>query len=247
MSENPKFEDNGSTVLEHVKADSVTSELTNGGSQSTANESKYPKSSTQENSDSVLFVGGLSEQTKKEALKAYFEQFGGVEDVQIIVDYVTGKSKRCALIFCASKEIANLALVKKKHMLERRKMRVSKADLSKRGTKVIKAKQLHLTQIHPSITNEDLEAYLKTFGPIKKLRLTPAQDPSQDPISSFTRSGYLELHHEEDCLRILEQRRSLEIYNKRFSCMPFRIRNQQEAHLVDMIRKAPENQLIKYF
>lgn len=129
-------------------------------------------------------------------------------------------------------------------MIHRRRVRVTKADVNKRGTKIIKAKILHLSQIHPSITFHELEQYLQQFGTVKKLRLTPLQ--SKDDIMQ-TRHGYLELAKEDDCQNILDNRRSLAINDFKFTCTPFRVRTAQESKLVQLIGKAPDSELLKYF
>jgi RNA recognition motif-containing protein len=176
-------------------------------------EQKESAESNKDGSDTILFVGGLDEKTTNDQLKFYFEKFGEVEDANIIVDWVTGKSKRCALIFCSTPEVAFRILSQKKHLIQRKKVRVCKADSKKRGTKIIRAKILHLSQIHPSISAQELESYIQTFGAIKKLRLTPLLNPG---IFSKSRHGYLELVNEEDCKKLLEHRRCLSINNFKF-------------------------------
>lgn len=213
-------------------------------SESSEHVEKGQAEATKDGSDTILFVGGLDEKTTSEQLKAYFGKFGEVEEANLIFDWVTGKSKRCALIFCSKPEVANNILSQKKHSIHRKRIRVSRADSNKRGTKIIKAKILHLSQIHPSISTLELEQYLKSFGTIKKLRITPVTNPND---LSQTRHCYLELANEDDCKRLLEQRRSLAINEFKFSCTPFRVRTEQEGELVSLISKAPEEELIKYF
>lgn len=197
-----------------------------------------------DSSETILFVGGLDDKVTGEQLKVYFSKYGQIQEVNIIVDWVTGKSKRCALVFCSDPETANSILSFKKHLVHRRRVRVSRADVNKRGTKIIKARILHLSQIHPSITLPELEQYLSSFGSVKKLRLTPVSNP--DDLSQ-TRHGYLELAKEEDCQNILENRRTLAINDFKFTCTPFRVRTAQESNLVSLIGKAPDSQLLRYF
>ena len=45
-----------------------------------------------------MFLGGLSWETKEPQLKAYFERFGEVENINLKLDPVTGRSRCFAFI-----------------------------------------------------------------------------------------------------------------------------------------------------
>ncbi|XP_039059016.1 probable RNA-binding protein ARP1 [Hibiscus syriacus] len=45
-----------------------------------------------------IFAGGLTWETKRDALKPYFEQFGEIIEAVVINDKVTGKSKGCGFV-----------------------------------------------------------------------------------------------------------------------------------------------------
>ncbi|MFW7379282.1 MAG: RNA recognition motif domain-containing protein [Oligoflexus sp.] len=53
-----------------------------------------------------LFVGGLSWGTSEESLKSAFEEFGYVEDVRIVKDRETGRSKGFGFVTFDSSESA---------------------------------------------------------------------------------------------------------------------------------------------
>ena len=49
-----------------------------------------------------LFIGGLEQNTTEETVQKYFQKFGKITDVNLMIDWVTNKSKRCAIVFCAN-------------------------------------------------------------------------------------------------------------------------------------------------
>ncbi|XP_019417844.1 PREDICTED: probable RNA-binding protein ARP1 isoform X2 [Lupinus angustifolius] len=56
-----------------------------------------------------VFVGGLAWETKKEALREYFEKFGEILEAIIIYDKITGKSKGYGFVTFKKKEAAKKA------------------------------------------------------------------------------------------------------------------------------------------
>ncbi len=57
-----------------------------------------------------LFVGGISWDTKEEGLKEFFEKVGKVEEVKIVTDRFTGKSKGFAFVTMETEEDAKKAI-----------------------------------------------------------------------------------------------------------------------------------------
>lgn len=60
--------------------------------------------------DRKLFVGGLSWDTKDEALAEFFAQIGEVEEAKIITDRVTGRSKGFGFVTMKNAEDADKAI-----------------------------------------------------------------------------------------------------------------------------------------
>ena len=58
----------------------------------------------------ALFVGSLSSTTTQEGLVSYFSKFGGVQGANLITDWATGASKRCAIVFCIDEATCTKAL-----------------------------------------------------------------------------------------------------------------------------------------
>lgn len=60
--------------------------------------------------DNKLFVGGISWDTKEDALRDLFSQVGEVEEVKIITDRVTGRSKGFGFVTMKTAEDAQKAI-----------------------------------------------------------------------------------------------------------------------------------------
>ncbi|RAP33612.1 RNA-binding protein [Candidatus Marinamargulisbacteria bacterium SCGC AG-410-N11] len=57
-----------------------------------------------------LFVGGLSWDTKEDGLRTYFEEIGTVEDLIIITDRETGRSRGFGFVTMSTEEEAKTAI-----------------------------------------------------------------------------------------------------------------------------------------
>ena len=57
-----------------------------------------------------LFVGGISWNTTEDQLKEYFSQIGEVEEVKIITDRMTGRSKGFGFVTYKNEEDAKKAI-----------------------------------------------------------------------------------------------------------------------------------------
>ena len=57
-----------------------------------------------------LFVGGLSWDTKEDGLKDFFSQVGKVEEVKIITDRISGRSKGFGFVTMSTEEEAKKAI-----------------------------------------------------------------------------------------------------------------------------------------
>ncbi len=80
-----------------------------------------------------LFVGGLNFQTTEEILRSIFEGVGTIEELKIITDYETGRSKGFGFVTFADAEEAALAITKfDGQELDGRRVKVSEAIESKR-------------------------------------------------------------------------------------------------------------------
>jgi hypothetical protein len=80
-----------------------------------------------------LYVGNLSFNTSAETVRAVFEEFGAVEDVHLMTDRETGRSRGFAFVTMATPEEATRAIEGMDgQSLEGRPLRVNQAEERKR-------------------------------------------------------------------------------------------------------------------
>lgn len=114
----------------------------------------------------TLFVGAIGSEATEESLTAYFEGFGKVAKVKIIVDWVTKQSKECALVYFTSQDSIRKVLAFPKHIIDGRLVRVEPADRTKKGTKVIETPTLLVTNINYLTLHGEIIEYFSRFGQI---------------------------------------------------------------------------------
>ena len=79
--------------------------------------------------DNRLFVGNLSFQTNADQVREVFAEFGGVEDVHLVTDRETGRSRGFAFVTMATAEEAQKAISEMNgQQLDGRPLRVNLAE-----------------------------------------------------------------------------------------------------------------------
>lgn len=118
----------------------------------------------------ALFVGSLSANTTQEHLVKYFSRFGLVQGANLITDWATGASKRCAIVFCSDEKTCISVLEHKIHKLDGKIIRVSIADQEKKGTKKISTTNLFVGNISEKCTEQEIRLLFDKFGSIESVR-----------------------------------------------------------------------------
>lgn len=77
----------------------------------------FVKEETSINQAKKIFVGGLSTLTNEDSLKAYFENFGKVEKVQIMKDKTSGRSRGFGFIIFEKSEAVDYVIDYPQHIL----------------------------------------------------------------------------------------------------------------------------------
>jgi RNA recognition motif-containing protein len=190
----------------------------------------------------TLFVGGLSESTKKETLESYFSTYGPITEVNLIIDWVTGKSKRCAIVFCQDGETTAKILGFKGHCIDDRKVRVDKADSKKKGTKIVKTTKIFLGHVHPSISELELKDYFTSYGAVKHMKLIK----NNFLPHSGGQNGFLEFFDQSQAQKLLNDRHNLYVKGFKLFCQPFRAKNAQEGEFLNMISNMGGPKLEQY-
>lgn len=161
----------------------------------------------------ALFVGSLSANTTQELLVAYFSRFGSVQGVNLITDWATGASKRCAIVFCSDEKTLNSALECKVHKLDGKVIRVTLADQEKKGTKKISTTNLFVGNISEKCTEKEIRLLFDKFGQIESVRFfknASTKPNTKNAIIQYMDSKSVELAFRsksemgsaDDCLKI---------------------------------------------
>ncbi len=76
-------------------------------------------------SQSKVYVGNLSYNTSEDQLRDYFAQYGNIQDIKLIIDFNTGRSKGFGFITYASDQDCESALAANGADLDGRKLKVN--------------------------------------------------------------------------------------------------------------------------
>ena len=83
---------------------------------------------------SKIYVGNLSYNTTEDELRDFFAQYGNIEDLKLISDYQTGRSKGFGFITFASDQEGEAALAANGEEIDGRKLSVKTArDKERQG------------------------------------------------------------------------------------------------------------------
>lgn len=86
-------------------------------------------------SQSKIYVGNLSYNTSEDELRDYFSQYGNIEDIKLIIDFNTGRSKGFGFITFGSNQDCENAIAANGVELGGRKLKVNIARDDNRGTR----------------------------------------------------------------------------------------------------------------
>ena len=147
----------------------------------------------------TLFVGAIGSQATQESLAGYFEGFGKVNKVKILIDWVTKQSKECALVYFTSKEAVRKVLDFPQHLIDGKTVRVEPADRTKKGTKIIDASVMLVTNIDYLTLHGEVIEYFSAFGQITSCKFS--KDKTRN---SKTKSAIIRYEKPNSIDRVLE-------------------------------------------
>lgn len=110
--------------------------------------------------DRKLFVGALPQEAKDTDIKEYFGTFGDIENINLKMDPMTGRSRGFA--FIVFKELAGIeaALAQTAHVVKGKKVTCKKAE-ARQG-------KVYVGKLPPgeALSKEDLQAHFEQFGSV---------------------------------------------------------------------------------
>jgi len=196
--------------------------------------------SNTEQNFTTLFVGGLSPNIGVDEIKTFFTKFGEIEDVHLIIDWVTGLSKCCAIVKCSDALTAKLILSgrKKSHLIAGQRVRIALADDAKKGTKIVSTKRLFLGNLPLTITKDDIKARFSEFGDILSLDLVDAKIERNASLNH----AFLEFENINSARNVLDQRHNIILKNAKITVSPFREKDILKKSFKEKIEKERDEQ-----
>lgn len=130
----------------------------------------------------AIFLGSLRPETSADDIASYFAKFGNISRAKVIYDVVTMKSKNCGIVFCSDIATVDNILKQTDHYLLGKKVRVSRADSQKKGTKKVNTQSLFVSVIGGQASLDSILAFFASFGLIRQFHvLKAAPYPWQAP------------------------------------------------------------------
>jgi len=106
-----------------------------------------------------MFVGGLARTTTTNSMRAYFETFGTVRDVEIKADPQTGQSRGFGFVLFLDEEGVNAVCCKADHFLDGKRIDPKRAE--KRNAKIF------VGGLKPDHSNEEIQEVFGQHGEIE--------------------------------------------------------------------------------
>jgi len=120
----------------------------------------------EENLSVKLFVGGLSWQTGEENLRQYFCQFGSIDNVQIMKDPFTMRSRGFGFItFCCPTSLDRV-LALPSHVLDGKKIDPKPAT-PKAKSKEAKSRKIFVGGVSQDTSAEEVKKYFNQYGSVE--------------------------------------------------------------------------------
>merc|ERR1711953_1154978 len=120
----------------------------------------------EENLAVKLFVGGLSWQTEEDNLRQYFSQFGAIDNVQIMKDPFTLRSRGFGFItFCAATSLEKVLAISS-HLLDGKKIDPKPAT-PKAKSKEAKTRKIFVGGVSQDTSAEEVKKYFSQYGSVE--------------------------------------------------------------------------------
>ncbi|CAG5114304.1 Oidioi.mRNA.OKI2018_I69.chr2.g8364.t1.cds [Oikopleura dioica] len=151
-----------------------------------------------------MFVGGLSKNTTTESLKAYFSNFGEVQDVVVKVDPNTQQSRGFGFVLFINEESVEAVVAQQHHELDGKKIDPKKAQ--RRDGKMF------VGGVLPATTDDEIKAYFEQFGEVEEIIRPVNKESNENKPFCFV------LFKRDGVLSKCTKQRFHEINGKRCEC-----------------------------
>ncbi|SPR01967.1 unnamed protein product (mitochondrion) [Plasmodiophora brassicae] len=122
-----------------------------------------------------LFIGGVSWDTTDEKFRAYFEQFGALEEAIIMRDKATGQSRGFGFVTFMSPDPVPTVLAQSLELDGRQidpKVAVRKEEMDRRNANLLPRdapdRKIFVGSVPPEVTADAFRTYFEAFGPTQE-------------------------------------------------------------------------------
>lgn len=137
-----------------------------------------------------IFVGGLSWTTNEDALREHFSNFGSIDEVMIMRDKATGRSRGFAFVTFKDAESLDRALQSPHHQLDGRqieaKRAIPKAEIAS------KTKKIFVGGVPHTVNDDQFREFFNRFGEITEALIM--RDRTTNKSRGF---GFITFAHED--------------------------------------------------
>ncbi|KAK6748611.1 hypothetical protein RB195_001310 [Necator americanus] len=176
----------------------------------------------EERDQRTLFILQIARQTRPRDLEEFFSAVGSVRDVRIITDSRTGRSKGIAYVEFWEEESVPLGLALSGQKLLGAPLVIQRtcAERNRAANATIGTTlgfgpapskgpcKLHVSQLHPNITESMLDGIFDAFGRVEKIEVV------KDPAGNSMGYGFVTFKLTEDATKAMEQLNGFEIAGK---------------------------------
>ncbi|KAL6740605.1 hypothetical protein Aduo_013948 [Ancylostoma duodenale] len=178
--------------------------------------------SAEERDQRTLFILQIARQTRPRDLEEFFSAVGSVRDVRIITDSRTGRSKGIAYVEFWEEESVPLGLALSGQKLLGAPLVIQRtcAERNRAANATIGTTlgfgpapskgpcKLHVSHLHPNITESMLDGIFDAFGRVEKIEVV------KDPAGNSMGYGFVTFKLTEDATKAMEQLNGFEIAGK---------------------------------
>lgn len=154
-----------------------------------------------------MFVSQIHPRVDERDLFDFFSLVGRVEDIKLIRDQRTGKSKGLCYVEFRERQSVTKALALTGQLLGGFPITVQIVQNRQSTTSTVSdSMRLHVSNLHPSVGESDLRPVFEAFGPVEGIEL------HKDPSTGHSRgSGFVQFKHSADANAALGALNGLEI------------------------------------
>lgn len=148
-----------------------------------------------------IFVYGLARDTTRQNLLSVFEQFGEIEECNVVMDHATGKAKGYAFLMFKTRKSAAKALKEPQKMINNRLASCKLASMKETvvsGTNEFGNRKIYVSNVPKDVNSEKLRSFFAKFGEIEVGPM--GFDPSTGKSKGYALFVYKTVEEAKKCL-----------------------------------------------